>query len=251
MSYGSWHLDASLHYSLHLEQFQKAVLLKSESSDCKVPLPSWISFFSFGSRRRPIATVDELIAFIHTRSVFVAQTTLYGYLKTRMGTRYRQYFEDELFSKSIRAAAAKTATGCVSDLSIFAVALLCIDDRLTATDAREAASYCFRRACDQAFSAPDRDELPEDFQTNFDARASLTDWAHASIGENAFSRSPQDLVRYAPVIDDYKALDQDIVTNSIRFRWREIRDELRSRLAADDVRRDWQKDATSKRVTLA
>jgi len=215
-----------------------------------VPLPSWFSFFSFGSRRKPIATVDELIAFIHTRSVFVAQTTLYGYLKTRMGTRYRQYFEDEVFSRSIRAAAAKTATGCVSDLSIFAIALLSEEgDRLTAIEAQEAATYCFRRACDHAFSGPDRDELPLDLQSNFDARAALTDWAHASIAENAFSRSPQDLVRYAPVIDEYKDLDHTIVTNSIRFRWREIRDELRSRLVAEDVRRDWQKHASSSGAT--
>ena len=39
-------------------------------------------------------------------------------------------------------------------------------------------------------------------------------------------------MRFAPVIDEYKALDREIVTNSIRFRWRDARDQLRRRLDA-------------------
>ena len=212
-------------------------------------LPSWLSFFSFGSRRAPIATVDELIVFIHTRSVFVAQTTLYGYLKTRMGTRYRQYFEDETFSKSIREAAVKTAAGCVSDLSIFAVGLLSQEDLPAPLDLPVLASHCFREACEQAFSDTDREALAQGLQSNFDARSTLTDWAYASVGENAFSQSPEDLVRYAPVIEEYKDLDREIVANSIRFRWRGIREELRTRLAAEDVRRDWQRHAPAQGAT--
>ncbi len=47
---------------------------------------------------------DEIKLFIQQRSALVTQTTLYGYLKTRIGTRYLSMFEDDKFSKSIEIA---------------------------------------------------------------------------------------------------------------------------------------------------
>jgi hypothetical protein len=52
-------------------------------------------------------------------------------------------------------------------------------------------------------------------------------------GEMPFSRSPQALVRWAPVVDEFKLEDDEIVRNSVRFRWQEIRRELRRDLDAD------------------
>ena len=54
------------------------------------------------------------------------------------------------------------------------------------------------------------------------ARAA-TDWAAAAAGEAAFAGSAADLVRVAPVAEEFKALDRPIVRNSMRFRWREVR----------------------------
>ena len=47
---------------------------------------------------------EEIKLFIRQRSAMVTQSTLYGYLKTRIGTRYLSMFEDETFSKSIEIA---------------------------------------------------------------------------------------------------------------------------------------------------
>ena len=47
---------------------------------------------------------DQLKLFIQQRSAYVTQHTLYGYLKTRMGTRYLSMFEDKIFSESINIA---------------------------------------------------------------------------------------------------------------------------------------------------
>jgi hypothetical protein len=38
------------------------------------------------------------------------------------------------------------------------------------------------------------------------------------------------LLRYAPIVDEFKELDREIVRNSIRFRWRDVRAQLRRRL---------------------
>ena len=48
-----------------------------------------------------INSIKQLIDYIQSRSAHVTQTTLYGYIKTRIGTRYPAMVEDENFSPSI------------------------------------------------------------------------------------------------------------------------------------------------------
>ena len=46
---------------------------------------------------RNINSKEDLRNFIQERSAHVTQTTLYGYIKTRIGSRYAMMFEDEFF----------------------------------------------------------------------------------------------------------------------------------------------------------
>ena len=64
-------------------------------------------------------------------------------------------------------------------------------------------------------------------------------------GEAAFAGSIDDLIRNAPVVDEFKALDAPIVRNSIRFRWRDVREELRRRLDAAAVAADWRRGSAA------
>ena len=88
-------------------------MLKSLISKLPNPLRSLAVRFDSS----PIANSDQLTDFLQTRSAYVAQTSLYGYLKTRMGTSFRQYFEDDAFSQSIRVAAIKVYESCLADLT--------------------------------------------------------------------------------------------------------------------------------------
>ncbi len=54
--------------------------------------------------KKKIKSLDELEDFIQTKSAWVSQVTLYGYLKTRMGTRYVLHFENDEFMKSVNLA---------------------------------------------------------------------------------------------------------------------------------------------------
>ena len=47
--------------------------------------------------KKKIKSLDELEDFIQTKSAWVSQVTLYGYLKTRMGTRYVLHFANDEF----------------------------------------------------------------------------------------------------------------------------------------------------------
>ena len=181
--------------------------------------------------RHRLDTPDALADFLRTRSSYVAQTSLYGYLKTRMGTSYRAYFEDDIFSASIRTAAQKLFLSCLADLTVFAVALSERDGALPRGGAVALALRCFRQAAEHSLAEAGAGPVPADTLEQFALRVRAIDWA-AAEGRHAFAGSEADLIRFAPVIDEYKALDREIVTNSIRFRWRDVRDQLRRRLDA-------------------
>jgi hypothetical protein len=58
-------------------------------------------------------------------------------------------------------------------------------------------------------------------------------WSEVPDNAVAFSESPGALVRWAPIMEELKQLDEDIVRNSVRFRWQEVRRDLRASLDAE------------------
>ena len=54
--------------------------------------------------KKKISNILDLKEFIQTKSAWVTQTTLYGYLKTRMGAKYVLMFNDEIFLSAVAAA---------------------------------------------------------------------------------------------------------------------------------------------------
>ena len=186
-----------------------------------------------------IQNIDSLAEFIQTRSAYVAQTSLYGYLKTRMGTRFRQVFEDDKFLPSINKAKWHTYGACLSDLTVFAAAITGVENRLEANEISDLARKCFETAVQQTFDDAEADEVRAEIVENFEARIKLTHWPNAAIGENAFTSSPKVLLDSAPIADELKEHDVEIVTNSIRFRWRDVREQLRKRIDRDAICAEW------------
>ncbi len=70
-------------------------------------------------RLGPIEDLDALVDFLDGRSSLVSQTSLYGYIKTRAGTRFPELFENDLFLKSINIAKWQIWCACVSDLAVY------------------------------------------------------------------------------------------------------------------------------------
>ena len=66
-------------------------------------------------------------------------------------------------------------------------------------------------------------------------RIKHTDWSSVTDDETPFTASPKSLVKWAPIIDELKQLDESIVINSVRFRWQEVRRDLRRNLDANAV----------------
>lgn len=207
---------------------------------------------SLGSLRErfdtsPISSVDRLIHFVHTRSAYVAQTSLHGYLKARMGTSYRYFFTDDEFSESIRIASIRVFLSCLADLTIFAVAFSARSGAIDSGAAASLADHCFHHAARRCLTPSDWHHAPDDVEQAFARRAALTNWRAAAEGEAAFSQSARDLVRMAPVVDEFKDADETIVTNSIRFRWQDIRRQFRKRTDPVRLCDDWRSMAETSR----
>ncbi len=195
--------------------------------------------------RSPIDSREGLAAFVRSRSAYVAQTSLYGYLKTRMGTQYARLFQDEVFVAAINAAKWPIFSACLADLTVYACARVAADANLDAEGAAALAQAVFERAAETGFEGAAMAAVGRPAIGDFAARAALTDWRAASEGAIAFSRSPQALVDHAPVSEEFRQLDADIVRNSVRFRWADVQRQLRKRLVAPALVADWRGGAAT------
>ena len=186
-------------------------------------------------RRRVLADPGELRKFLDTRASLVAQSTLYGYFRTRAGTRYPVLFDDDAFVVMINRAKWQMWLACLSDLAVYAGGLLARRSRAGPS----AAGDLVGRLVEEIF---DRTGTPDDAGPSFGAGAEAVrerlrwcDWNALADDESAFTASPEALVRHAPIMPELMALDEEIVRNSVRFRWQEVRRELRAKLDADAV----------------
>jgi hypothetical protein len=183
-------------------------------------------------RNTPITNRDGLQRFLETRANFVAQASLYGYLRTRAGMRFPELFSDDVFVRSINIAKWQLWLACLADIAVYAGGLVA-----SRTGARpETVGELMRSVVEGILAATG---MPADAGEEFEAgaqrvraRIALCDWSSVADDESAFSESPGALVRHAPIVDELKQLDEPIVRNSVRFRWQEVRRDLRRDLDA-------------------
>lgn len=200
-------------------------------------LPEFIARLTMRRESEPLDSVSGLTRFVSTRAAFIAQKTLYGYLKTRMGTRYPSMFEDDVFVRSIDIAKMQVFAACLSDLALFAVRRALQDARLDDIPLddglrRQLALRCFRQGlADNAEQAGAVEAFsPAESEAAFRRRLAFFDW-HDGLGDpDIFAESPAALVRWAPIAPELKKFDEEIVRNSVRFAWRDIRGQLEKRV---------------------
>jgi len=194
--------------------------------------------FSVFKKHPPIASAEEFGEFLATRAAYIAQRTLYGYLKTRMGIAYPNMFQDDVFVKSMNFAKWNIYEACLSDLAIFMAAKIFVEEP-DKSKPRELALYWYGRVIKDRFENSDFTGNTKDFLDGFKKRLKNVDWQAASVGEGAFQTSPPALIRWAPISDEYKKFDEPLVLNSIRFAWQAIRREYVKLLDPPALEADW------------
>lgn len=191
------------------------------------------STFTF---RRDNASIDSIVRlehFVATRSAFVAQKCLYGYLQTRIGTRYPKVFADPVFVRSINIAKFHVFEACLSDLGIYVAAQALSGRPLDDEMRRKLALGCFHRGLTDNSA-----DIPAEFsasaaETRFCQRLGTTPWTGRALHRDNFDQSPVALLKWAPIAPELKGEDEEIIENSIRFAWRDIREQFQKRLDAD------------------
>ena len=177
-----------------------------------------------------VSTIEELRSFAATRSAFIAQKTLYNYLKVRIGTRFPSMFSDDVYIESVDIAKMHVYAACLSDLSIHVVAKGFENAGLSNEMLCSLAQGCFNKGIDDnASAAPDKFSA-EKARNAFETRLISVDWNGIARTADIFVASQKALVRWAPIADELKKHDDEFVGNSIRFAWRDIRREFERRL---------------------
>ena len=74
--------------------------------------------------KKKISNLDHLEDFIQKKSAWVTQVTLYGYLKTRMGTKYVLHFDNEKLLGSINKAKWNIYSIALQDLTFYTISYL-------------------------------------------------------------------------------------------------------------------------------
>ena len=153
-----------------------------------------------------ITDLDSLASFINSRASHVTQTALYGYLRTRAGTKYPQLFENPDILQSINIAKWHIWVSCVSDLTIF-VGQLASQASINQDDVTTMMSASLENIL-QEIGLPD--EAGEDFQSSIDKinqRVGSYDWSKQRDDDSVFSQSPQALYYWSPIADELKEHD--------------------------------------------
>jgi hypothetical protein len=184
-------------------------------------------------REKPVIDRAGLKYFLETRASFVAQTSLYGYMRTRAGQLYPQMFDEPEFGRLLNIAKWYVWLACLSDLAIYTGGLLA--QRSSASPSR-IGSLMDELVTSILDDTGIPDEAGDEFATQAQrirVRLAGCDWNAVRDDETPFSESPSTLVYRAPIVDTLKELDEEIVRNSVRFRWQEIRRDLRRNLDAE------------------
>lgn len=182
-----------------------------------------------------ITNQATLVYFVNSRSSHVTQTSLYGYLKTRAGTRFPELFKHSDLLQSINMAKWHIWLACVSDLCVFVGRLLYQSGQLDSPDITALMSGTIDQIL-QEIGSPE--EAGEDFFKALEKarqRIRNCDWSKDFSDDEIFSQSPAALFYWAPIADELKNRDELIVRNSVRYRWIEVRRNTRKLLDIDSL----------------
>ena len=182
-----------------------------------IPIVKVTSYF------KSISSKQDLQNFIQQRSAHITQTTLYGYLKTRMGHKYTIMVDDDVYSKSINIAKWNIYLAALADCTFYVISYLINKKNLKENNSKE----FFLNIIDNEKKNGLSDEIYDSAKENFLKRYENIDFKTYYI-EDPFKESCFALYHWSPIADELKTLDKKIVLNSMSLKWNLIADEFKN-----------------------
>ena len=174
------------------------------------------------SKFSKISSKGDLQNFVQERSAHVTQTTLYGYLKTRIGTRYQLMLDDEKYSGSINIAKWNIYLAALSDLTLYVFSYLITKKNLKQNDAEEV----FINIISNELKNGLNEKLFSNAKKEFIIRLNATDLSKFYL-DDPFKNSGLALYNWSPIADELKILDKEIVLNSIMLKWNLVKNDFK------------------------
>jgi len=171
---------------------------------------------------KSINSKKDLQKFIQQRSAHVTQTTLYGYLKTRIGVKFTAMVEDDVFSKSINIAKWNIYMTAIADCAFYVFSYLIAEKNLKENDCKEIYLDIIENEKANGLT----DEIYQRAKQEFLNRYDKINFNKYYL-ENPFKESCLALYNWAPIADELKILDKEIVLNSMRLKWNLKTDEFK------------------------
>ena len=184
------------------------------------------SLFKAFIPKKKITNLDELESFIQSKSAWVTQVTLYGYLKTRMGTRYVLHFENDQFMSSVNLAKWNMYAVALQDLTFFTFSYL--KANLNYQEVNQSKEI-FSKILDDEITNKMPLEIIEEAKKKFDERLQTINWNNY-YKDLPFNLSALALYDWAPIADNLKTLDRKIVLNSVILKWDIVKKEFKERV---------------------
>ena len=176
--------------------------------------------------KKKIKDFNDLENFIKTKSAWVTQVTLYGYLKTRMGTRYVLHFENDIFMSSVNLAKWNIYSVALQDLIFFSFSYLKVNFNYYEI---EKIKEIFLKILDEEKSNNMPSDIIDQAKKNFFERLTKIDW-NIYYNDIPFNESALSLYKWAPISDELKELDRKIVLNSVILKWDVVKKEFNERI---------------------
>ena len=184
------------------------------------------SLFKAFVPKKKIKDFNDLENFIKTKSAWVTQVTLYGYLKTRMGTRYVLHFENDTFMSSVNLAKWNIYSVALQDLIFFSFSYLKVNFNYYEI---EKIKEIFFKILDEEKSNNMPTDIIDQAKKNFFERLTKIDW-NIYCNDIPFNESALSLYKWAPISDELKKLDRKIVLNSVILKWDVVKKEFNERI---------------------
>ena len=148
-------------------------------------------------------------------------------IKARAGTQYPKLFENTEYLESIEIARSHLYTSCVADLVFYVINGHCLNDIK-----RKHIQFILSNLIDEVFSFAkcDKNIFKEFDEMKKQCKEHLKTLEGDAINHKLFKISSDTFFRWAPMAEDFKQEDEEIMRNSIHFRWIEVRREVRDRI---------------------
>ena len=208
----------ALKYRFTFKDFKKLSL-----EDFKIYL---FSLFKAFIPHKKIKDLLELKIFIQNKSAWVSQVTLYGYLKTRMGSRYVLHFDNEIFLRSINTAKWNVYVVALQDLTFFTFSYL---HASFGNQEFTKAENIFNEILEDEIQNNIPNEVAEEAKRTFKQRLEKINWKNY-YESHPFNDSALALYKWAPIADELKILDRKIVLNSVILKWDIVKKEFYKRI---------------------